>query len=72
MRTETLENPLMTTASKPPAYRAMVIASDDRVVFQVPLPVRTDEAAKVVAQSMADVRTVEVWDGLRFIERFDP
>ena len=60
--------------AKPPVYRVMLLDADGRVLSNLPLPpsVESDERAKSTAQSMVDGHAVELWDGLRFIEHFDP
>ncbi|GLS44230.1 hypothetical protein [Methylobacterium brachythecii] len=58
--------------SKSPSYRVMLLDAEENVQALTPIPVLNDEAAKIVAMRMANGLAAELWDGLRFIERFDP
>lgn len=56
---------------EPPAYRVIIVSSDGVVQQSVPLPVDSDDAAKRAAERLATGNIAELWDGLRFIERFE-
>ena len=57
---------------EPPAYRAMILDQVGNVLSNASLPARDDEVAKAQARTLVDGHAVELWDGLRFIEHFDP
>lgn len=52
------------------AYRVFLLASDDSVRDSVPLTAADDAEAMALAAAMVDGQAVELWDGVRFIERF--
>lgn len=54
-----------------PSYRVLLFDADGKVHSSVPVPVPDDESAKAVARRMSNGLNAEVWDGLRYIERFD-
>ncbi|WP_243980463.1 hypothetical protein [Methylobacterium sp. E-045] len=58
--------------SRPPAYRAVLLAKSGAVIGMVRLSVQDDEQAIVRAKAMVDGHAVELWDGVRFIELFPP
>ncbi|MHC2019956.1 hypothetical protein [Methylobacterium sp. CM6247] len=60
------------TETKPPVYRAIVIAPSGTVVNAMRLVAGSDEEARALAKAMVDGDAVELWDGLRFIEHFPP
>lgn len=60
------------TDDRPPAYHAMTIASDQTVVSDVSIPADDDEQAIGMAKQLVNGHAVELWDRLRFIERFEP
>ncbi len=53
-------------------YRALLLGSSGEIIALTALTARDDDDAMQIAGSMVDGRAVELWDGLRFIERFDP
>jgi len=55
----------------PPSYRVLLFDREGKVHSSVPVPVPDDEAAKAVARRMSNGLSAELWDGLRYIERFD-
>lgn len=56
---------------KPPSYRIIMVDDGGKVTSVIPLPVHDDESAIAVAKRMANGLSAELWDGLRYIERFD-
>ncbi|MCJ2046815.1 hypothetical protein MKK58_20070 [Methylobacterium sp. J-078] len=56
----------------PTAYRVILLRKDGAVIGAVPLSARDDDFAIAQAKSLVDGHAVELWDGLRFIEHFDP
>lgn len=56
----------------PRAYRAMTLTGDGRVAANVLLCAGSDLEALTAAKVLAGEFAVELWDGLRFIERFEP
>ena len=54
-----------------PAYRAMTLTVDGRVMDNVTLSADSDLEALTTAETMVNGFAVELWDGLRFIERFE-
>lgn len=53
-------------------YRALMIDAQGRIVRSEAVAAAGDAEAKVVASALADGHAVDLWDGLRFIEHFDP
>lgn len=53
-------------------YRAIVVAKSGTVVNAMRLAADNEERAVQQAKAMVGDDTVELWDGLRFIERFSP
>lgn len=56
----------------PRAYCVLRLAADGRVLAIVPVPAESDLEALTLAETLKGGCTVELWDGLRFIERFEP
>ena len=56
----------------PPSYRAMMFGADGRMVLQAVIAAAGDDAAKAQALALADGHSVDLWDQLRFIDRFEP
>ena len=50
-----------------PAYRVMVVAPDGALRQVIPLPA----AAMMAARHLVGGDAADLWDGLRFIERFE-
>lgn len=55
-----------------PAYRVLLFAKTGAVIGMVRISVQDDDEAIERAKAMVDGHTVELWDGLRFIELFRP
>lgn len=53
-------------------YRAFVIGPDGHVMDRFDLMCPSDEEAKKRAKELVDGHTVELWEGSRVIERFEP
>ena len=53
-------------------YRAIMVAKSGTVVNARRLAADNEECAVQQAKAMVGGDTVELWDGLRFIERFSP
>ena len=51
-------------------YRAYLIGRNGNIVLRVDLFCDDDEAAKVRAQLLVDMHTVELWQGHRLVARF--
>ena len=54
-----------------PSYRVLLFDEEGNVHSSIPVPVCDDESAKNVARHLANGLSAELWDGLRYIERFD-
>ncbi|MCJ2110012.1 hypothetical protein MKK64_02105 [Methylobacterium sp. E-025] len=54
----------------PFCYRVLVLGSEGQVTRMVPIKARSDLDAKRLARGFLDGRGVELWDGMRFMERF--
>lgn len=57
---------------QPPRYRVIVLARNGEVLSTTRLDARNDMEAKILARSRVDGHALELWDGVRFIELFDP
>ncbi|MHB2205085.1 hypothetical protein [Methylobacterium sp. CM6257] len=55
-----------------PVYRLLFIGASNEVLRVERLNASSDDVALAVAQQLAEAHPVELWDGIRFIERFDP
>ncbi|WP_162560873.1 hypothetical protein [Methylobacterium durans] len=53
-------------------YRAFVLDADGRVLRSDPIAAQDDEAALNLASARVGSHSVELWDGMRFIEHLDP
>ena len=53
-----------------PAYRAMVIADSRAFIGAIRLAAESDKQAIELAKNLAGRHSIELWDGLRFIEHF--
>lgn len=58
--------------NRPPAYRVLAMSRDETVIADVAVQAADDEEAIAVAKQLATGRVIELWDGLRFVERFEP
>ncbi|GJD46047.1 hypothetical protein AFCDBAGC_3927 [Methylobacterium cerastii] len=56
----------------PPSYRAMMFGADGRMVLQAVIAAEGDDDAKAQALALVDGHSVDLWDQLRFIDRFEP
>ncbi len=54
------------------AYRVITLCADGNVLATHPLSASSDEEAAQLASALAADRAIELWDGLRFIEHFEP
>lgn len=54
------------------AYRAITLCPDGNVLATHPLSAGSDEEAAQLASALVEDRAIELWDGLRFIEHFEP
>ena len=55
-----------------PCYRAVMRNACGGEVLNTPIFALEDDEAKDKARALADGYAVDLWDGMRFIERFDP
>ena len=53
-------------------YRAHILTPDGRIAVTKKLVVESDAEALHAVATMADSYAVDLWDGLRFIEHFEP
>ncbi|MHB2206397.1 hypothetical protein [Methylobacterium sp. CM6257] len=58
------------SGSREPAYRAVVVDAQNTVVSVDTLPATRLEEAAARAREMAATSTVYLWEGVRFIQRF--
>lgn len=54
------------------AYRIMILSALGTVLASKAIAAASDDAALAIAESLAGVNAVELWDGLRFIEHLKP
>ena len=54
-----------------PRYRALILTHEGLVLRTERVPADDDHAALTLAETLSREHAVELWDGLRFIERFD-
>lgn len=57
---------------RPPSYRAFVLTPDGRIACTQVLACESDAEALHAAAAVAETHGVDLWDGLRFIEHFEP
>lgn len=57
---------------KPPSYRVLTLDADQNVSGVMHIKAADDASAKAVAERLAKECATELWDGLRFIEHFEP
>ncbi|MGH1574376.1 hypothetical protein ACRAWG_31640 [Methylobacterium sp. P31] len=55
-----------------PAYRLLFVGASNEVVGVERLTASSDDVALAVAEQLAATHPVELWDGIRFIEWFEP
>lgn len=53
-------------------YRAFVIGPDGHVIGRTDLHCTSEQEAKERAKQLVDGHAVELWEGPRMIERFEP
>jgi hypothetical protein len=53
-------------------YRAFVIGPDGQVINRVDIRCSDEKEARRLAKIVVDGHAVELWQALRFIERFEP
>jgi hypothetical protein len=63
---------LLDDRNHPHCYLAIVVRADGSPVVRIPIAKTDDEAAKAQARTLVDGHAVDLWDGLRFVERFEP
>ena len=56
----------------PTSYRAHILTQDGRIAGTKKLVVENDAEALHAVATMAESHAVDLWDGLRFIEHFEP
>lgn len=57
-------------SSKPKSFRAVIFASDEKTTEIVTIRAGSDEEASAKAAALAIGLSVDLWDDLRFIDRF--
>jgi len=67
-----VHNRLFDDPEFPRAYRAMTLTGDGRVLANISLVAVNDFEALAAAEALATELAVELWDGLRFIDRLEP
>lgn len=55
-----------------PHYRIQLLTPNHQIISTVVFKARDDVSALEIAEGMVDGHAVELWDDLRFIERFEP
>lgn len=63
---------LLESDAKAADYRLMFVGAFGEVINVERLNATSDEVAQTVAEQSASTHAVELWQGLRFIERFQP
>jgi hypothetical protein len=53
-------------------YRVFVVGTDGRVVNRIDLVCVSDADARERAKLLVEVHPIELWEGARRIERFEP
>ncbi|WP_244029380.1 hypothetical protein [Methylobacterium sp. E-016] len=54
----------------PACYRVLLLGPEGQVTRMVPIKARNDLDAERLARGFLDGHGVELWDGMRFMERF--
>ncbi|MER2263723.1 hypothetical protein [Methylobacterium oxalidis] len=72
MLADTPDDTIQPEGSLPHRYRAFILDADGKVLRLAPVSAQDDEAALRLASAMVDGHSVELWDGMRFIEHLDP
>jgi hypothetical protein len=53
-------------------YRAFVIGPDGHVMNRIDLSCTSEQDARARARQLVDGQPIELWEGSRLIERFEP
>ena len=53
-------------------YKAYAIAPDGSITLRIDLVCEDDESARERARQLVDADPIELWQGERFLGRFDP
>ncbi|GJD93132.1 hypothetical protein OCOJLMKI_0322 [Methylobacterium iners] len=53
-------------------YRALVLYENGRILKTVEFSAWGEGAALAIAKGMVNEHAIELWDGLRFLDRFEP
>lgn len=56
----------------PAAYRVLILSASGHVLLSEPLSAADDSEAMALARQRSGTATVELWDGVRFMEHFPP
>lgn len=54
------------------SYRAVMLNASGGEVLNTPVSASNDSEAKDKARALVDGHAVDLWDSMRFIERFEP
>lgn len=57
---------------EPRRYRAVMLIDGGGGGLNTLIPALNDDDAKAEALALVDGHAIDLWDGLRFIERFEP
>ena len=53
-------------------YKAYAIGPDGSIALRIDLVCEDDDSAKERARQLVDAHPIELWQGKRFLGRFDP
>ncbi|WP_336486363.1 hypothetical protein [Methylobacterium nigriterrae] len=67
-----LSSPLPGSEPAEPRYRVIVLSTCNEVIRTERLSASSDDEALSLIRPMVDGHALELWDGVRFIERFNP
>jgi len=56
----------------PAVYRVLVLSASGHILLNEPIVAADDGEAVVLARRRSGAATVELWDGVRFMEHFPP
>ncbi len=56
----------------PAAYRVLVLSASGRILVSEPISAASDGEAMAQARQRSGAASVELWDGVRFMEHFPP
>jgi len=62
--------PITELEGKDPRYRAILVDVNGCPVQVLPLAAADDDKAVVQARALVDGHSIDLWDGIRFIEHF--